>query len=87
MGLPEKSRGGELFGFIHFYSATSQDGSAYLAGGLAAVDQQNFLASENRAATKWWRAIHTTLPKRARLLWEGESGKVCAEKRRESIEI
>jgi hypothetical protein len=87
MGLPEKSGGGELFGFMHFYSATSQDGSAYFARGLAVVDQQNFLAFENLAATKWWRAIHTTLPKRARPLWKGESGKVCAEKGRESTEM
>ena len=85
MGLPEKSCGGDLFSFMHLDCVTSQDGSAHLARSLAAVDEENFFVSENRAATKWW-AIHTTPPKRARPLWEGDSAKVCAEKERESTE-
>ncbi len=64
MGLPEKSCGGDLFSFMHLDCVTSQDGSAHLARSLAAVDEENFFVSENRAATKWW-AIHTTPPKRA----------------------
>ena len=82
-----KPRPGKVRGFMHFYSATPQEGSAHLAGGLAAVDEQNFLVSKNRAATKWWRAIHTTPPKRERPLREGDSSKVCSEKTRESTEI
>jgi len=82
IGLPEKSCGGNLFSFMHLDSVTSQDGSAYLTRSLAAVDEENFFAK------KWWRAIHTTLPKRARPFYrKGDSDKVCAEKGRESIEI
>jgi hypothetical protein len=31
---------------------TPQDGSAHLTGSLAAINEENFLASKNRAATK-----------------------------------
>jgi hypothetical protein len=67
MGLPEKSRSGDLFSFMHLDSATSQDGSARLAGCLAAVDEENSFPGKDRAATKWL-AIHTIPPKRARPL-------------------
>ena len=73
MRLPEKSRSGDLFSFMHLDSVTSQDGGARLAGCLAAVDEENFFVGKNRAVTKWW-AIHTTLPKRARPLWEERFG-------------
>jgi hypothetical protein len=53
VGLPEKSRAGDLCGFVHLDSVTSQDGSARLARSLAAVDEENFFVGENRAATKW----------------------------------
>jgi len=86
IGLPEKSRGGDLFRFMRLDSATSQDGSAHLARSLAAVNEENLFPGKGRAVTKWW-AVHTTLPKRARPLWEGESGRVCAENGRESTEI
>jgi hypothetical protein len=65
MGLPQKSRGGNLFSFMHLDPATSQDGGASFACSLKAVDEENLFVSKNRAVTKWW-AIHTTLPKRAR---------------------
>jgi hypothetical protein len=64
--LPEKSRVGNLFSFMHLDSVTSQNGSARFARSLAAVDEKNFLLGEKPAATKWW-AIHTTPPKCARL--------------------
>jgi hypothetical protein len=37
---------------MHFDSMTPQNGNAHLAGSLAAIDEENFLASKNRAATK-----------------------------------
>ena len=58
IGLPKKSRCGDLFGSMHFDSMTPQDGSAHLAGSLAAINEENFLASKNRAATKRWWIIH-----------------------------
>jgi len=67
MGLPQKSRGGDLFSFMDLDSVTSQDGSARLARSLKAVDEENFFVGKNRAVTKWW-AMHRTLPKRARPL-------------------
>jgi len=87
MGSPQKSRCGDLFSFMHLNCVSSQDGGAHLASCLAAVDEENFLVGKSRAATQWRWAIHTTLPKRARPLWEGDSAKVCAEKERESTEI
>jgi len=83
IGLPQKSYGGNLLSLMHLDSATPQDRSAYLARSLAAIDQENFLIGKSRAATKW-RAIHRTLPKRARPLQEGGSSKVCAESGGES---
>jgi hypothetical protein len=41
MGLPQKSPGADLFSFKHLDAMTSQDGSARLARGLAAVDEEN----------------------------------------------
>src|SRR6266851_9553563 len=73
MGLPQKACCGEFLGFMHLDSVTPQDGSAYLAGCLAAVDEENFPVSKSRTAAQWRWAIHTTLPKRARPLWEGDS--------------
>src|SRR6266852_2051106 len=67
MGLPQKSRCGDLFSFMHLDSVTSQDCSTRLARGLKAVDEENFFVGKNRAVATWW-AIHTTLPKRARPL-------------------
>ena len=58
IGLPKKSRCGDLFGSMHFDSMTPQNGSAHLAGSLAAINEENFLASKNRAATKRWWIIH-----------------------------
>ena len=67
MRLPEKSRGGDLFSFMHLDAVSSQDGGARRAGCLAAVDEENFFVGKKPAATKWW-AVHTTPPKRARPL-------------------
>ena len=58
IGLPKKSRCGDLSGSMHFDSMTPQNGSAHLTGSLAAIDEENFLASKNRAATKQWWIIH-----------------------------
>jgi hypothetical protein len=80
MRLPEKSRSRNLFGDMYLDSVTSQNGSAYLAGSLAGVNEKNFLFTKNRAVRHWRWAIHSTLPKRARPLWEEDSAKVCAEK-------
>ncbi len=68
MGLPQKSRGGDLFSFMDLDSVTSQDGSARLARSLKAVDEENFFVGKNRATTQWRWAIHTTPPKQARPL-------------------
>src|SRR5882724_4938876 len=62
MGSPQKSRCGDLFSFMHLDSVSSQDGSAHLAGCLAAVDEQNFLVGKSRAATQWRWAIHKDTP-------------------------
>ncbi len=43
---------------MHFDSMAPQDGSAHLAGSLTAIDEENFFASKNRAATKRWWTIH-----------------------------
>jgi hypothetical protein len=56
---PEKPRPGEVLGGMDFDSMTPQDASAHLAGSLAAIDKENFLARKNRAATKPW-LVHTT---------------------------
>src|SRR5216683_2929801 len=63
IGLPQKSRCGDLFSFMHLDSVSSQDCSTRLARGLKAVDEENFFVGKNRAVATWW-AIHTTLPKR-----------------------
>lgn len=86
MRLPEKSRGGDLFSFMHLDAVSSQDSGARHAGCLAAVDEENFFVGKKPAATKWW-AVHTTPPKRARPVEEGDSAKVCAEKGLASTEI
>jgi hypothetical protein len=58
IGLPKKSRCGDLFASMHFDSMTPQNGSAHLTRSLAAINEENFLASKNRAATKQWWIIH-----------------------------
>ena len=51
VGLPQKSRGGDVFSFMHFDVVTSQDGGARLAGCLAAVDEENPFAM--KIGTNW----------------------------------
>jgi len=43
MGLPQKSRGGNLLSFMHLDAVTSEEGGARFARSLAAVDEENFL--------------------------------------------
>src|ERR1700730_3368308 len=81
MGLPQKSRAGDLFSFIHLDSATPEDRSARFARSLKAIDEENFLVSKNRATTQWRRAIHISLPKRARPLWEERFGQSLRRER------
>ena len=80
MGSPQKSRYGELFSFMHLDRVSSQDGGAYLARGLAGVDEENFLARKSRTTTKWWWVIHRTPPKRAPLFRRVTCAK-CAPRR------
>ena len=84
MRLPEKSRGGDLFSFMHLDSASSQDGGAHFARSLKAVNEENFLARKGRAATKWRWAIHRTPRNERALFRKGDSNEVCAEEGRES---
>ena len=58
IGLPEGARSGDLFSVVYLDSVASQDGSAHLARGLAAVDKQNCFVGEKPAATQWRWAIH-----------------------------
>jgi hypothetical protein len=41
IGLPEQSGSGDLFSFLYLDAMASQNGSARLAGCLAAVDEEN----------------------------------------------
>ena len=53
MGLPQKACCGEFLGLMHLNCVSSQDGSAHLAGCLAAVDEENFPVSKRRTAAQW----------------------------------
>src|ERR1019366_6953705 len=63
---------------MHFDSMTPQDGSAHLAGRLAAIDEENFLASKNRAATKQWWIIHNHTSETRAPSWRGDSSGLCS---------
>ena len=52
MGSPKKACCGEFLGFMHLDSVTPQDGSAYLAGCLAAVDEENSFVRKSRTAAQ-----------------------------------
>jgi hypothetical protein len=86
IGLPKKSRCGDLVDGMHFDSMTSQDRSTRVAGSLAAIDEENFLAIENRAAKGWW-LVHPALPKLERPLWRGDSSGLCSRKEGKSTAI
>jgi hypothetical protein len=60
--VPQKPRPGEVRGGMDFDSMTPQDASAHLAGSLAAINKENFLAGENPSATTRW-LVHTTPPR------------------------
>ena len=86
IGLPRKSRCGELVGGMHFDSMTPQDRSTRVAGSLAAIDEENSLVIENRAAKRWW-LVHPALPKLERPLWRGDSSGLCSRKEGKSTAI
>ena len=66
---------------------TPQDGSAHLAGRLAAIDEENFLASKNRAATKRWSIIHNHISETRAPSLEGDSSGLCSRKEGKSTAI
>jgi len=68
IGLPKKSRPGEILGCVYLDAMTLQNPDPHVAGRLVTVDEQNFLVSKNWLATKWWWAIHTPPPKGKRNL-------------------
>ncbi len=75
LGSPQRSRRLEAVSRIDLDAATSQDARAHVASALVGIDEENFLVIENRA-TKWWWLVHPTLPKLARFLSEGRSGRI-----------
>jgi len=68
IGLPEKSCRLQAIGGMNLDVVTPQNDRSHVERRLVSVDEENFLPGKNRAATKWWRAIHTTLPKLERAL-------------------
>jgi hypothetical protein len=86
--VPEKPCPREVRGGMDFDSMTPQDASARLAGSLAAIDKENFLAVANRSATKRWGAMHTTPLRLERpLVGRGDLEGFCARSVGESREI
>jgi hypothetical protein len=63
IGLPEKSRTGEILGRMYLDAMILQNPDPHVACRLVTVDEENDLALESWLATKWWRAIHTSPPK------------------------
>jgi hypothetical protein len=59
IGLPEKSRPGEILGRVYLDAMTLQNPDPHVACRLVTIDEENRLALEDRLATKWWWAIHT----------------------------
>ncbi len=68
IGLPEKSCRLQAIGGMNLDVVTPQNDRSHVERRLVSVDEENFLTGKNRAATKWWRMIHTTLPKLERAL-------------------
>jgi hypothetical protein len=87
IGLPKRSRCGDLFGSMDLDSMTPQDARAHPTGSLAAIDEENFLASKNRAATKRWWIIHTHTSGTRAPLWRGDSSGLCSRKEGKSTAI
>ena len=60
-------------GAMDFDSMIPRDASARLAGNLAAIDKENFLADENRSATKrggdTYHTSETGEPSRREVAW------------------
>jgi hypothetical protein len=63
IGLPEKSRSGEILGRVYLDAMTLQNPDPHVACRLLTVDKENGLALKNWLATKWWWAIHTPPPR------------------------
>jgi len=61
---PEKSRPAEILGRMYRDAMTLQNPDPNVACKLVRVDEENFLVSKNRLATKRWWAIHTPPPKK-----------------------
>jgi hypothetical protein len=51
---PQTARCLEAVCNIQLDVVISQDARAHVARGLVRIDEENFLAVENRSATKWW---------------------------------
>ncbi len=86
LGLAKKSRCGDLFGRVHFDTMTPQDTRAHPTGSLAAIDEENFLVIEDRAAKGWW-LVHLALPKLERPLRRGGWSGLCSRKEGKSRAI
>ena len=78
----DKSRSPEILGRVYLDAMTLQNPDPHVACRLVTVDEQNFLVSKNRLATKWWWAIHTPPPERGAHL-----GGLSSRGIRESTEI
>ncbi len=64
IGLPEKSRPGEILGRVYLDAMTLQNPDPHVARRLVTIYEENRLALKNWLATKWRRAIHTPPPER-----------------------
>jgi len=64
IGLPKKSRPGEILGCVYLDAMTLQNPDPHVACRLVTIDEENRLALKNRLATRWWGAIHFPPPER-----------------------
>ena len=85
IGLPEKSRCLETVGRVYLDAMTLQNPDPHVACRLVTVDEQNFLISKNRLATKCWWAIHTARPERGAQLGGLSSRRVWESRKIEKL--
>ena len=45
IGMPEKSRHGQIFGYVHLDAVPLQNPNPHIAGRLVTIDEENFLVS------------------------------------------
>jgi hypothetical protein len=83
MGLPQKSRSGDLFSFMHLDRVSSQDGGTYLARSLAGVDEGELSCPQEPDDHEVAVGHTQDTPETSAPFLEGDSCKVCAEKERE----